>query len=156
MKASRTSALTPGPSPGRERGAGDPRQRARVVADTSLMPRVLRQRTYRARALRRTETPAERELWRWLRGRQVQGAKFRRQEPLGPFVVDFLCLEARLVIEADGAAHYPRPLRDHTRDLWLAAAGFAVLRFENCQILEHTAAVLERIRQAIGDARGSR
>ena len=117
------------------------------------MSRQLRPLTYRARALRRAETPAERELWRWLRGRKLEGAKFRRQQPLGPFVVDFLCVEARLIVEADGAPHFPSPLRDRTRDVWLATAGLTVLRFENCQILEHTAVVLERIRQAIQSSR---
>ena len=109
--------------------------------------------TYRARALRRAETPAERELWRWLRGRKLEGAKFRRQQPLGPFVVDFFCEDARLVVEADGASHYPTPLRDRTRDLWLAAAGLTILRFENCEILNGTAAVLARIRQALQSSR---
>lgn len=117
------------------------------------MSRTLRPLTYRARALRRAETPAERELWRWLRGRKLEGAKFRRQHPLDPFVVDFFCEEARLVVEADGAPHFPSPLRDRTRDLWFAATGLTVLRFENCQILEHTAAVLDRIRQAIQSSR---
>ena len=117
------------------------------------MSRQLRPLTYRARALRRAETPAERELWRWLLGRKLEGAKFRRQQPLGPFVVDFFCEEVRLVIEADGAPHFPSPLRDRTRDLWLATAGFTVLRFENCQILEHTPAVLARICQAILSSR---
>ena len=117
------------------------------------MSRPLRPLTHRARALRRAETPAERELWRWLRGRKLEGAKFRRQQPLGPFVVDFFCEEARLVIEADGAGHYPTPLRDQTRDVWFATAGLTILRFENCQILACTAAVLERIRQALLSSR---
>jgi very-short-patch-repair endonuclease len=63
------------------------------------MPPLPRPWTYRARALRRAETPAEQVLWRWLRGRKLEGAKFRRQHPLGPFVVDFFSEEARLVIE---------------------------------------------------------
>jgi very-short-patch-repair endonuclease len=130
-----------------------PTQLPRLEADSSSVSRLLRPRTHRARALRREETPAERELWRWLRGRKLEGAKFRRQQPLGPFVVDFFCQEAWLVVEADGASHFPTPVRDHTRDLWLAAAGITVLRFENCQILHHTAAVLERIRKAIQSSR---
>jgi very-short-patch-repair endonuclease len=63
--------------------------------------------------------------------------------------VDFFCEELRLVIEADGAGHFPPPLRDRARDSWFAAAGVTVLRFENREILENTALVLERIRQAI-------
>lgn len=117
------------------------------------MSRLLRPLTYRARALRRAETPAERELWRWLRGRRLEGAKFRRQQPLGPFVVDFFCDEACLVVEADGAGHFPPPLRDRMRDHWFTAAGLTVLRFENCQILDRTPDVLERIRHAVQSSR---
>ena len=127
----------------------DTTQLVGLGADARSMPRLLRPLTYRARALRRAETHAERELWQCLRGRKVEGAKFRRQQPLGPFVVDFFCEEARLVVEADGAGHFPTPLRDHTRDAWLRAAGLTILRFENCQIVDRTAAVVERIRQAI-------
>jgi very-short-patch-repair endonuclease len=74
-------------------------------------------------------------------------AKFRRQHPIGPFIVDFVCMEARLVVEADGAAHFPRPLRDRRRDAWLAAAGFAVLRLPNQLILHHPDRVLDQIRR---------
>jgi len=123
------------------------------AADTSSMSRLLQPLTYRARSLRRAETPAERELWRWLRGRQLDGAKFRRQQPLGPFVVDFFCVDAGLVVEVDGASHFPPPQRDRIRDLWLTAAGLVVLRFENCQILETLDDVLERIRRAIHESR---
>ena len=84
-----------------------------------------------ARDLRRRSTPAERLLWQMLRGRQVMRAKFRRQHPIGPFVVDFFCKQARLIIEADGAPHFPSPLRDRRRDAWLAAAGFVILRLPN-------------------------
>ena len=119
------------------------------------MSRVVRPLTHRARALRRAETPAERELWRWLRGRKLEGAKFRRQQPLGPFIVDFFCEEERLVVEADGAGHFPPPPRDLSRDHWFAVAGLTVLRFENRQILERTALVLESIRAAIHEARAA-
>jgi very-short-patch-repair endonuclease len=82
-----------------------------------------------------------------LRGRQVMQAKFRRQHPIGPFIVDFFCKDARLVVEADGAPHFPRPPRDRRRDAWLAATGFAVLRFPNHEILHRPARVLDRIRR---------
>ena len=86
------------------------------------MPRLLRTRTFQARALRYSSTVAEQQLWQMLRGRQVMQAKFRRQHPIGPFIVDFFCKEARLVLEADGAPHFPKPPRDRRRDSWLAAA----------------------------------
>jgi very-short-patch-repair endonuclease len=82
-----------------------------------------------------------------LRGRQVMQAKFRRQHPIGPFIVDFFCQEARLVIEADGAPYFSKPPRDHRRDAWLVAAGFVVLRLPNHQILQHPDRVLEQIRR---------
>ena len=111
--------------------------------------RLLRPQRYRARQLRRDSTAAEVALWELLRARRLDGAKFRRQEPLGPFVVDFVCLEARLVIEADGAPHFPRPPRDEQRDRWLQAVGLRVLRFANQLILRHPEKVLSRIRSAL-------
>src|SRR5512140_549954 len=113
------------------------------------MPRLPRPSTCMARALRRRSTPAERLLWQMLRDRQVMRAKFRRQHPIGPFVVDFFCKQARLVIEADGAPHFPRPLRDRRRDAWLAAAGFVVLRLPNHLILRLPDRVLDQIRRLL-------
>ena len=95
------------------------------------------------------ETPAERALWRLLRGRGLAGAKFRRQQPLGPFTVDFFCHAARLVVEADGAPHFPAPPRDQARDAWLRAAGLTVLRLPNSEILYRPARALERIRSLL-------
>jgi len=102
----------------------------------------------RARALRRRSPAAERLLWGLLRSRRLQGVKFRRQVPVGPYVVDFLCLERRLVVEADGPLHDRE--RDSTRDAWLAAQGFQVLRVPNLQVMEDTETVVEQIRQALG------
>jgi very-short-patch-repair endonuclease len=72
-----------------------------------LVSKLLRHPTFRARALRRSVTAAEQALWNLLRNRRLDGAKFRRQKPLGPFIVDFYCEAAKLVIEADGAGHFP-------------------------------------------------
>lgn len=112
------------------------------------MSRSLRQATYRARALRRASTPAERALWARLRGRRL-GAKFRRQQPVGPFFVDFFCPQARLVIELDGAPHFPKPERDEVREAYLDALGLTVLRFPNHLVLRHPERVLDRIRAAL-------
>ena len=106
---------------------------------------LLRASTYRARALRRRSTPAEQALWARLRGRQL-GAKFRRQQPLGPYIADFFCEEARLVVEVDGAPHFPRPRRDIVRDAMLRLAGLTVLRFTNADVLGDPDRVLEGIR----------
>jgi very-short-patch-repair endonuclease len=85
-------------------------------------------------------------LWKLLRDRRLSGAKFRRQHPIGPFVVDFFCAEAWLVVEADGAPHRRERARDATRDHWLESLGITVLRFFNRDILEHPDDVLRRIR----------
>ena len=108
--------------------------------------RLLHESTYRARALRRSQTPDERELWALLRGRRLDGAKFRRQHPIGPFIVDFFCEEAALAVEADGEPHFRHPPRDGARDAWLEAVGILVLRFENDETLQRPHAVLDRIR----------
>jgi len=113
------------------------------------MPRLLREQTFRGRRLRRAATPAERHLWEFLRDRRLEGAKFRRQHPIGPYLADFFCAAAALVIEADGAPHYPPPQRQLRRDALLAVAGVLVLRFENEVILFETERVLDRIRPAL-------
>ena len=74
----------------------------------------------------------ERKLWRLLRDRRLEGLKFRRQMVIGPYVVDFVCLRHRLIVEADGPFHDPD--RDRVRDAWLSGQGFRVLRFPNAQI----------------------
>jgi len=118
--------------------------RATSHGDKDAVPRLLRCSTYRARALRRAATPAERALWDLVRGQKL-GVKFRRQQPLGPYIVDFFCEQAGLVVEVDGAAHFPRPDRDRVRDAVLRAAGCRVLRVPNREVLEHSERVLERL-----------
>ena len=77
-------------------------------------------KTERARRLRRESTPAEVYLWRLLRNRQLAGHKFRRQQPIGPFIADFCCLSARLIIEVDGGQHTAQTMEDQRRTQWLA------------------------------------
>jgi very-short-patch-repair endonuclease len=98
----------------------------------------------RARAMRREPTEAERKLWYALRDRRMQALKFRRQAPVGPYIVDFLCLAHRLVLEADGSQHAESE-RDVARDAWLARAGYRVLRFSNRDILMARESVLATI-----------
>jgi len=104
--------------------------------------------TSRARAFRRRPSAAERALWALLRGRRLQGVKFRRQIPVGAYVADFACLERRLVVEVDGPLH--DPLADAARDAWLAAQGFRILRLSTRQVMEDRDTAIERIRQALG------
>jgi very-short-patch-repair endonuclease len=91
----------------------------------------------------------ERKLWAHLRLRQVHGHKFRRQRPIGPYIVDFVCLEERLVIEVDGSQHLERALLDARRDDYLASLGFRVLRFWDNQVLNETDAIIEVIAQVL-------
>jgi len=113
------------------------------------MPRTLKASTFRARALRRRATPAEELLWQWLRGRQLCKAKFRRQQPIGPYFADFYCDEYGLVIELDGAGHFPPPPRDIERDAFMLDCGLLVLRFENRELFDSPDQVLARIKTAL-------
>src|SRR6185437_15360949 len=97
----------------------------------------------RARALRNNPTATERVLWDRLRQRKLGGLKFPRQVPMGPYVLDFLCLRHRLVVEADRPFHDPE--RDAIRDAWLQAKGFRVLRFSNQEIHNWPERVADRI-----------
>ena len=90
-------------------------------------------------------TEAENRLWYFLRDRRFQGAKFRRQVPVGPYVVDFLCVPARLVVEADGGQHAERVAHDEERTRFLAAQGYRVVRFWNNEVMENIEGVMEVI-----------
>lgn len=104
-----------------------------------------------AKTLRQSMTEAETLLWRHLRAHRLQGAKFRRQQPIGPYVVDFVHFGARLIVEADGGQHNGEPA-DARRDAWLEAQGFRVLRFWNNDILQNTDAVLAVVLEAVAVA----
>ena len=101
-----------------------------------------------ARTLRKNATSAEKKLWRGLRQRGIEGFRFRRQVALLGFVVDFICFEARLVVEVDGATHSSEVeiARDRRRDGILRENGNAVLRFNNIEVYENLDGVLETIR----------
>ena len=101
-----------------------------------------------ARAFRRAPPATERILSKLLRDHRLGGLKFRRQVPMGPYVLDFVCLHHRLVIEADGPFHDLD--HDAKRDTWLANAGFRVLRFTNSQIAGADPLILSRILAAAG------
>jgi very-short-patch-repair endonuclease len=98
-----------------------------------------------ARKLRRNQTGAERELWFRLRDRRLRGLKFRRQVPIGNYVVDFCCESARLIIELDGGQHAERSAVDAKRIADLEAQGYLVLRFWNNAVLGNMDGVLESI-----------
>ena len=106
---------------------------------------LLRTQTYRARQVRARATEAEQALWTLLRARRLAGLKFRRQQPLGCYIVDFFCEEAALVVEADGPIRAERRDHDCVRDAFLRTCGVVTLRFSNDDILDRPRAVLRRI-----------
>ncbi|HEX9490080.1 MAG TPA: endonuclease domain-containing protein [Stellaceae bacterium] len=104
----------------------------------------------RARNLRLNATDAERRLWTLLRHRRLQDYKFRRQHPIGGFVVDFACTKHHLVIEADGGQH-DQSATDAQRTAWLESGGWRVIRFWNNDILTNSEGVLTTILDALRD-----
>lgn len=103
-----------------------------------------------SRSLRRELTDAEQLLWRHLRMRQMGGCKFRRQHPLGRYILDFVCLEAALVVEVDGGQHAENEEQDLLRTMFLSQQGLHVLRFWNNDVLKD----IESVKQVIWNALG--
>ncbi|MDH5445589.1 MAG: DUF559 domain-containing protein [Gammaproteobacteria bacterium] len=103
-----------------------------------------------ARKLRNSPTDAERHIWRYLRKRQLQGYKFRRQEVLGDYIVDFVCLDTKLIIEIDGSQHIEQKNLDNTRTEYLNQLGYKVVRYWNHEVLRQTEEVLADILRHIG------
>jgi very-short-patch-repair endonuclease len=98
-----------------------------------------------ARQLRSEMTVAESHLWQQLRSRQIHGLKFRRQHPVGKYILDFACIEAKLAIEVDGGQHNEMQIYDDQRTAWLEAQGWKVLRFWNNEVLQNNEGVLEKV-----------
>ena len=103
-----------------------------------------------AKWLRRGMTDCEYRLWYYLRARRFQDRKFRRQVPMGPYIVDFLCEEVRLIVELDGGQHAERVRHDAARSEWLKGQGYRVLRFWNNEVTENIEGVLETLAQGGG------
>lgn len=106
----------------------------------------------RARYLRTNMTDTERFVWQRIRRRQMGGFKFRRQHPLGPFIVDFVCLERKLVLELDGGQHAEQVEYDMQRTAWLAERGYRVFRVWNFEAYEDWDALAERIFELLKEA----
>jgi very-short-patch-repair endonuclease len=105
-------------------------------------------KTNAARKLRQASTDVERVMWHLLRDRRLDGVKFRRQVPIGPYVADFASIQQRLIIELDGGQHVDSP-RDARRDAFLQGAGWRVLRFWNNEALTNRQGVLEIVHSAL-------
>ncbi|MGE0200484.1 MAG: endonuclease domain-containing protein [Candidatus Melainabacteria bacterium] len=104
-----------------------------------------------SRELRKRQTPSEQRLWYYLRNHRLDGHSFRRQQPIGPYIVDFLCPARKLIVEVDGAIH---DLPDHrgndaVRQNFLEASGYRVIRFTNATVNEQITDVLQQIRCAL-------
>jgi very-short-patch-repair endonuclease len=102
------------------------------------------QKTARARRLRRDATDVEKRVWQKLRNGQIDGLAFRRQHPVGPYILDFYCPSLRLAIELDGGQH-SQSKYDSRRDVWLLRQGVTILRFWNSDVMENISGVLETI-----------
>ncbi len=147
------ASQTPHPNPPPQGGRGssvrvmstevDTRQAAEVTGDA----RHTGSRSRLAQKLRSAATPAERKLWQQLRLKNVAGSRFRRQHPIGPYVVDFICLERKLIVELDGGQHAEPETEayDAARTTWLAGRGYRVIRFWNSDVMSNSRGVLEAI-----------
>ncbi len=100
-----------------------------------------------AKQLRQQPTKAEAKLWHRLRRKQVGGLRFRRQAPIGPYIVDFFCPNARLVVEVDGGQHADQRCYDNRRTEWLEERGYRMLRYWNNEVLENLEGVLAEIQR---------
>jgi very-short-patch-repair endonuclease len=116
--------------------------------------RVATRQRVRARSLRQDSTDAERIIWSAIRAHRLHGASFRRQTSIGPYIVDFVCHAARLVIEIDGGQHFEDEYlkRDARRNAFLVTKGFRVLRFNNHDVMTNREGVLETIAAAVAHA----
>ncbi len=115
------------------------------------MPTWQPRNTARARELRNAATPAERKLWQYLGASRLDGHKFSRQIPVGPFYPDFLCRAKRVVVEIDGYSHEADPVRDKTRDEYLSSLGYMVMRFTNDDVMNNVEGVVAAIGVALAD-----
>ncbi len=100
-------------------------------------------KTQQARHLRKNMTDAERKIWHSIKGKKIKNHRFRRQHPIGPYIVDFVCLENRIVIEIDGGQHAWQKETDEKRTKWLESEGYRVIRFWNNQIMNEFNGVIQ-------------
>lgn len=101
-----------------------------------------------AKNLRKNSTDTEKYLWKYLRGRQLEGFKFRRQQPIGKYIVDFINLERKIIIEVDGGQHLENK-KDKLRDRWLEEQGYEVLRFWDNEVFNNIEGALGVIREKL-------
>ena len=139
--------ISPSPCKGEGRGEGSlpVEERSNIAHQRNLksLPN--------AKRLRQDQTDMEHKLWFYLRGRRFQGIKFRRQYPIGRYIVNFICVEKKLIIELDGGQHALASEKDRVRDKWLELYGYKVIRFWNHEIRDNMQGVLERLYAVAGN-----
>ncbi len=118
----------------------------RPCAGEGLGERVKEQALNNAKTLRTNQTEAEQRLWYHQRAHRFMNLKFKRQKPMGRYIVDFVCMEQRLIIELDGGQHAEQALYDQHRDAWFRRVGYTVLRFWNNDVMQNLEGVFEQIR----------
>jgi crossover junction endodeoxyribonuclease RuvC len=148
----RASAVTPSPRSSPRRGEEDPRRTPEQIRSLEAKSKPTLAATARVRKLRQNSTEVEKRLWHRLRAGQIDGTKFRRQEPILGFTVDFVCHAHRLVVELDGGQHDSAAAADERRTKLLSQAGFRVLRFWNNDVVENLDGVLATISSAVAEA----
>ena len=148
MKDSNKGHRAPSPLTGEGRGEGEGEGEGRGEGGSRLLTGV-------AKRLRLEATDAERVLWREVRAHRFAGFKFKRQEPLGLYVVDFVCYEAKLIVELDGGQHANQQEADAERTRWLESRGFRVVRFWNNDVLTNIAGVMHEIEKILNSSRPS-
>ena len=116
----------------------------------AMGPRIPRKLKRRSRGLRREAPIPERIVWGFLRDRQLGGLKFRRQHPVGPYIVDFCCPDIRLIVELDGLSHVGQAERDEIRTKYLEGLGYRVVRATDDDVLQAREAVAQMIARAAG------
>ena len=153
MKSAHVACVAdPHPNPLPQAGEGEDLSAADVTYPLSRLRERVGVRAdakEKARELRGRMTEAESLLWLQFKGRRFQGLKFRRQRPLGPYILDFVCLEAGLVIEIDGGQHSDQQAYDLARTALIESQGLTVIRFWNHEVMNETPAVLEKIWQTL-------
>ena len=120
-----------------------------MIERPTAEPLKVRRIVARARKLRRNSTDLERQLWHRIRDKQIDEFRFRRQRPIGKYIVDFVCLDAMLIVELDGGQHAEVAAYDLVRTAFLESLGYRVLRFWNNEVIENMDGVLQRLHETL-------
>jgi very-short-patch-repair endonuclease len=131
---------------------GEGRERGKIFTPNAMLQKNNDLHKTYAKKLRINQTSGEKALWRKIRAKRFYGYKFRRQVPIEPYIVDFICLDEKLIIEIDGYTHFEKGAkeRDQRRENYLCSLGFKVVRFKNRTTVENIEFVLSELKEALG------